>query len=177
MTSYRQVWEKVRALETSARSDLLGQGFKDVDISCQAFLNLRFQGTDTALMTPTSVPTRASGTPGPGDERTLGGECAAAAGSDPLRAFFDQYRYILVFFFFFFFFYPCFFLRFSWLSLFLSRLFCFEFVSPVFSPPSSPHYFLSSLQLCTRALACRNYFSTTFPTTVDAFTHGDFYMC
>ncbi|CAN0544425.1 unnamed protein product, partial [Ectocarpus sp. 8 AP-2014] len=52
----RKVWEKVRALEESARSDLAKQGFRPEDVRCQAYLNLRFQGTDTALMTPASPP-------------------------------------------------------------------------------------------------------------------------
>ncbi|CAN0226681.1 unnamed protein product, partial [Laminaria digitata] len=47
---------RVRALEASARADLVTQGFRAEDVSCQAYLNLRFQGTDTALMTPAKVP-------------------------------------------------------------------------------------------------------------------------
>ncbi|CAN0573924.1 unnamed protein product, partial [Ectocarpus sp. 12 AP-2014] len=51
-----EVWEKVRVLEESARSDLAKQGFGPEDVRCQAYLNLRFKGTDTALMTPASPP-------------------------------------------------------------------------------------------------------------------------
>lgn len=85
----RKVWERVRALEAAARDGLHRQGFRPEDVSSQAYLNLRFQGTDTALMTPASAPQSAAAQiPEPGGVRgaVLAGEGGA------LDAFFEQYR-------------------------------------------------------------------------------------
>lgn len=76
----------------SARADLAKQGFKPEDVSCQAYLNLRFQGTDTALMTPASLPpTPSAQAPEPG-ARKLGEGDKRRGGGDAREAFFDQYR-------------------------------------------------------------------------------------
>lgn len=87
------MWQRVRALEASARADLVKQGFRTEDVSCQAYLNLRFQGTDTALMTPTSVPRPpAAQAPEPGQEEAVGVGEGSSGGSDALASFFGQYR-------------------------------------------------------------------------------------
>eukprot|EP00752_Nemacystus_decipiens_P005177 g4697.t1 len=78
-----EVWEKVRSLEAAARSDLVGQGFKAEDVYCQAYLNLRFHGTDTALMTPASPPPHKAPEPGGG---------SGGSGDDALQSFLEQYR-------------------------------------------------------------------------------------
>lgn len=86
------MWERVRALQISACADLINQGFKPADISSQAYLNLRFQGTDTALMTPASFPAPpAAEAPEPGMQG-LGSREAEGGGGDAIQAFFDQYR-------------------------------------------------------------------------------------
>lgn len=82
-----QVWEKMRTLEAAARSELVQQGFKPEDVYCQAYLNLRFQGTDTALMTPASPPLHKAPEPGGG-----GGSGGSGADEDALQSFFGQYR-------------------------------------------------------------------------------------
>eukprot|EP00903_Cladosiphon_okamuranus_P015215 g14063.t1 len=79
-----EVWEKVRSLEAAARADLVQQGFKPADVYCQAYLNLRFHGTDTALMTPASPPRHKAPEPGAGG--------TGATDRDALESFFDQYR-------------------------------------------------------------------------------------
>lgn len=88
-----QVWEKVRVLEAAARSDLSQQGFKPEDVHCQAYLNLRFHGTDTALMTPASPPLHKASEPGGG-----GGGGGSGGGEtndgDALQSFFEQYRWV-----------------------------------------------------------------------------------
>lgn len=98
-----QVWDRVHALEAAARSELIEQGFKPEDVFCQAYLNLRFQGTDTALMTLATAPVpptahapepgssieEGAGSDGMGDRDNIGG-----GGSDvtALDSFFAQYR-------------------------------------------------------------------------------------
>lgn len=79
----------MRTLEAAARSDLVRQGFKPDDVYCQAYLNLRFRGTDTALMTPASPPLHKAPEPGGG-----GGSSGGSGGgdNDALESFFDQYR-------------------------------------------------------------------------------------
>lgn len=89
---FLQVWERIRALEAVARADLAKQGFERKDVSCQAYLNLRFQGTDTALMTPASLPaTPNAHAPEPG-ARKLGEGEKGCGGGNARNAFFDQYR-------------------------------------------------------------------------------------
>ncbi|CAM9536473.1 unnamed protein product [Pylaiella littoralis] len=90
-----KVWEKVRALEASARADLANQGFQAEDVYCQAYLNLRFQGTDTALMTPASGPPHKAPEPGSGGGSGGGGGGGSGGehgGGDTLQSFFGQYR-------------------------------------------------------------------------------------
>lgn len=83
----------MRALEAAARSELVRQGFKPEDVHCQAYLNLRFHGTDTALMTPASPPPHKAPEPGGG-----GGGSGANGDDDDddaLQSFFGQYRSVI----------------------------------------------------------------------------------
>lgn len=43
--------ERLEVLAAAAKADLLAQGFSEEQISIQKFLNCRYQGTDTAMMT------------------------------------------------------------------------------------------------------------------------------
>lgn len=96
---HEQVWERVRSLEGAAREELERQGFCPEDISSQAYLNLRFQGTDTALMTPASPPSTPLAQPaaepgeGSGTDGVGRGYCQGSnEDSAALKTFFDQYR-------------------------------------------------------------------------------------
>lgn len=82
----------MRSLEAAARSDLLRQGFKPDDVYCQAYLNLRFHGTDTALMTPASPPPHKAPEPGGGGGGGGSDGGGGANDDDALQSFFDQYR-------------------------------------------------------------------------------------
>jgi 5-oxoprolinase (ATP-hydrolysing) len=43
--------DRLQALEAAARAELKAQGFADTHITCTRYVNLRYQGTDTAMMT------------------------------------------------------------------------------------------------------------------------------
>lgn len=43
--------KRLEVLEMEARNDLISQGFDPTTITCTGYLNLRYQGTDTAIMT------------------------------------------------------------------------------------------------------------------------------
>lgn len=83
----------MRSLEAAARAELVEQGFKPEDVYCQAYLNLRFHGTDTALMTPASPPLHKAPEPGGGGGGGSGGSGGAGAKDhNAVESFFDQYR-------------------------------------------------------------------------------------
>jgi N-methylhydantoinase A/oxoprolinase/acetone carboxylase beta subunit len=43
--------DRLTVLEAEARAELVAQGFISTGISCTCYLNCRYQGTDTAMMT------------------------------------------------------------------------------------------------------------------------------
>ena len=72
--------DRLHALEHVARSDLKAQGFTDAQISCTRYLNLRYQGTDTATMTALPV------AGGPAAAARPPSRAAGAAESTPVAA-------------------------------------------------------------------------------------------
>jgi len=69
--------DRLHALEHAARADLKAQGFTDAQISCTRYLNLRYHGTDTAMMT--ALPPGAASRP-----PSRAGDMRATAESTPV---------------------------------------------------------------------------------------------
>ncbi len=52
LESLAQLTGRLDSLESQARAPLMEQGFTAAQIGVQRFLNLRYDGTDVAVMTP-----------------------------------------------------------------------------------------------------------------------------
>ena len=76
-------WERIRSVTSECISSLVSQGFSIADITIEPFLNMRYDRTDCALMTPPSH-----------DVRAIPAEDIAATSSigDFRKAFEEQYQ-------------------------------------------------------------------------------------